>query len=40
MLACQQAVNSALAQQPAPPQSKDPFAAKPDTQTASDPFEL
>ncbi len=40
MLVCQKAVNAAVAQQPAQPQSKDPFEAKPDAQTASDPFEL
>ncbi|TCA25700.1 hypothetical protein E0H70_25525 [Rhizobium leguminosarum bv. viciae] len=39
MLACQKAVNAAVAQQPALPQSKDPFEAKPGTQ-ASDPFDL
>ncbi|WP_064693674.1 hypothetical protein [Rhizobium aegyptiacum] len=40
MLTCQKAVNAAVAQQPATPQSKDPFEAKPDTRTASDPFDL
>jgi hypothetical protein len=40
MIACQKAVDAVLAKQPKPPQSKDPFDAKPDAQTASDPFEL
>ncbi|MBB3355549.1 hypothetical protein FHT70_005511 [Rhizobium sp. BK049] len=40
MLTCQKAVNAAVAQRPATPQSKDPFEAKPDTRTASDPFDL
>ncbi|MGO7171604.1 hypothetical protein AB9F47_31610 [Rhizobium leguminosarum] len=39
LLACQKAVNDAVAKHPAPPQSKDPFEAKPGTQ-ASDPFDL
>ncbi|ACI53478.1 conserved hypothetical protein [Rhizobium leguminosarum bv. trifolii WSM2304] len=39
LLACQKAVNAAVAQKPAPPQSKDPFEANPGTQ-ASDPFDL
>ncbi|MCV9944443.1 MULTISPECIES: hypothetical protein [Rhizobium] len=39
LLACQKAVNDAVMKQPAPPQSKDPFEAKPGTQ-ASDPFDL
>ncbi|NKL00206.1 hypothetical protein GFM02_18555 [Rhizobium leguminosarum bv. viciae] len=39
LLACQKAVNDAVAKHPAPPQSKDPFEAKPGTQ-ASGPFDL
>ncbi|WP_064681247.1 hypothetical protein [Rhizobium bangladeshense] len=39
LLACQQAVNDAVAKQPAPSQPKDPFEAKPGSQ-ASDPFDL
>ncbi|MGV4793238.1 hypothetical protein [Rhizobium sp. F40D2] len=39
LLACQKAVNDAVIKQAGPPQSKDPFEAKPGTQ-ASDPFDL
>ncbi|WP_246590275.1 hypothetical protein [Rhizobium lentis] len=39
LLACQNAVDDAVAKQPAPPRSKDPLEAKPGTQ-ASDPFDL